>query len=147
MTMAATAAPPMARMSFQSDDTVFNETAPWFLRGTCAGTGRSKDRPLHSPVQAGANPTEAILPNRAGKRLLRRRRVHRITQHSDSGNANLNDVAGEERAYTGGGTGGDYVAGEKRHHSGNPADQKGARINHQGSAAGLARRGVDASFD
>src|SRR6202022_3907304 len=33
MAMAATAAPPRARMSFQPDDTVFNETAPWFCVG------------------------------------------------------------------------------------------------------------------
>src|SRR5260370_42268396 len=38
--MAAIAAPPIASMSFQSDDTVFKETSPWFLVGPGQSTGR-----------------------------------------------------------------------------------------------------------
>src|ERR1700739_4024890 len=146
MAIAAIAAPPIASMSFQSDDTVFKETSPWFRVGPRQSTGRLPTGHYVRRSRAGANPTEAILPNRTGKRLLQRRGVHRIAQHSDSGDADLNDVAGDQRAYAGGRTGSDYVAGIERHHAGNPPHQKGARINHQRSAAGLAERGVDASF-
>src|ERR1700740_2316927 len=38
--MAAIAAPPIASMSFQSDDTVFKETSPWFRVGPGQSTGR-----------------------------------------------------------------------------------------------------------
>src|SRR5258708_2321557 len=114
--------------------------------GVRAGTDRSKYRPLDSPVQAGALPTKASLPNRAGKRLLRWGSVHRITQHSDSDDAEFDSISGDERAHPSGRTGGDHVAGIKRHHSRNPANQKSARINNERSIAGLAQRPVDASF-
>ena len=75
------------------------------------------------------------------------RGMHRITQHSDSGDRDLDGVFVDERADAGGGAGRDDVAGQERHHAGNPTDEKRAGIDHERGAAGLAEIAVDAGFD
>src|SRR6266403_3168377 len=119
------------------------------LRGfgrTCAGNGRSKERPLHLPGWR-VQPHAGNFTEGGRRRLLCLRGMHRITQHSDSSDADLHGIAGDERAYAGGRAGGDYVAGIERHHAGNPADQKSAGVNHERSVTGLADCTVDARFD
>ena len=73
--------------------------------------------------------------------------MHRITQHADSRNADLDSVSGDERTDACGRAGGDDVAGKQGHHAGDPANQEGARINHERGVAGLAHSVVDARFD
>ena len=73
--------------------------------------------------------------------------MHRITQHANSRDGDLDHVARSERAHASGRAGGDYVAGEERHHAGNPPDKKSAGINHEGCVAGLANGAVDARFN
>src|SRR5258708_15257109 len=78
---------------------------------------------------------------------LRLRSVHRIAQHANTGNTDLDRVAGNERTYPGGRTGGDDVAGHQRHHARGPADKKRGRIGHQRSDPGLAACTVYVSLD
>ena len=73
--------------------------------------------------------------------------MHRITQHADSGDGNLDGIFCEERADAGRGAGGNDVAGEQGHHAGDPADEERAGIDHERGAAGLAEFVVDAGFD
>ena len=88
-----------------------------------------------------------ILPKPNERRALRLWGMHRITQHADSGNRYLHDVARNERTDAGRSAGGDHIARIERHHPGDPADQKSARIEHERSAAGLTQRAIDVSFD
>jgi len=73
--------------------------------------------------------------------------MHRITQHANTFNADLDDIAGDERANTCGGAGGDQVARIKSHHARDPADEERDGVNHQRSVAGLTEGPVDAGFD
>jgi hypothetical protein len=73
--------------------------------------------------------------------------VHRITQHADAINADLNDIADNERADTSWSAGGDEVARIEGHHARDPTDEERDGIDHQGSAAGLTARAVDMRFD
>ena len=75
------------------------------------------------------------------------RGMHRITQHSDSADGDLDGVFVDEWADARRGAGGDDVAGKERHHARDPADKKRAGIDHQRSAAGLAKVAVNARFD
>src|SRR6266478_7027798 len=74
---------------------------------------------------------------------LRLRGMHRIAQHSDTGNADLNHVAGNERADASRRSSGDDIARHQRHHAGDPAYKKCGRTDHQRSSAGLPSRAVD----
>jgi hypothetical protein len=73
--------------------------------------------------------------------------MHRITQHADSGDRDLNSVTRGERTDTRGRTRGYDVAGEERHHAGDPADEERAGIDHERGAAGLAQVVIHARFD
>src|ERR1700704_5210674 len=97
--------------------------------------------PLAAQPHAG-NFTEA-----KRSRLLRLRSMHRITQHSDSGNTHFDIVFGDERTHSGGRPGGNYIPGIEGHHAGNPADQKCAGINHQRSIARLPDRAIHPRLD
>src|ERR1700730_14105149 len=147
MAMAATAAPPIVRRSFQSEDKIFNDTAPWLLCGIlCRGAEPSLKRGDYFAASR-SNPHAGNFTQAEGRRLLRRRSMHRITQHADADDADVHDVACNQRPHTSGRAGGDYIAGKERHHAGNPANQKGAGINHERRTAGLAHGAVYASFD
>jgi hypothetical protein len=63
-----------------------------------------------------------ILPKPYKEGALGLRGMHRITQHANTGDANLDGVAGNERADTGGRAGGDDVAWMQGHHARKPAD-------------------------
>src|SRR5712671_2763953 len=73
--------------------------------------------------------------------------MHRITQHSDSGNTDFDSVSGKDRSHAGGRSGGNNIAGVESHHARDPADQKCARINHQRSITGLPDHAIDARLD
>src|SRR6266478_1026293 len=117
MASAAIAAPPMASTSFQSANKAFNERAP-YCQVSGSTDGAEKSR------------------MRLSKRSL-----------CATGDADLDDVPGQKRADACGRARGDDVAGIQRHHAGDPADEKCGRVNHQGCAAGLPERAVDARLD
>src|SRR5690349_20403326 len=107
---------------------------------------------------------EKITPRRRERRGARRRRaagkngsffpasfsakalgvegLHWIAQHPDALDADLDSIAGDERADARRRAGGDEIAGLESHHAGNPADNDVGRKKHQRSAAGLANRAV-----
>src|SRR5712671_4993343 len=149
MAKAAIAAPPMRSSNFQSASKSFNEQTPRpQMRGIAQGPrniacAARRDGYPHSPM-----PHCWVFyrnPRVYGK--LRLRGVHRIAQHANTGNTDLDRVAGNERTYPGWRTGGDNVAGHQGHHAGDPADKKRGRIGHQRRDPGLSARAVDVSLD
>src|SRR5215467_13937118 len=145
MATAATAAPPMASISFQSAGKAISNATP-LNPGDCMGrqdwatATRRTDCNGHSPTTAYSSeiaaPRESIL-----------RAVHRTTQYTDARNSYFDGVAGDKRSHPGGSAGGDHISGQQSHHAGNPTDQKKHRINHQRSVAGLPDGSIDARFD
>ena|SRR5947209_11843900 len=73
--------------------------------------------------------------------------VHRIAQHANAGDADLNDIAIDEWADSGGCAGGYEVTGFESHHAGQPADQIGRGKNHERSVARLANLAVYEALD
>src|SRR5579859_716915 len=145
MATAATAAPPMASISFQSAGKAINNATP-LNPGDCMGrqdwaiATRRTDCSGHSP-------TTAYSSEIAASRESILRSAHRITQYANTGNGHFDSVARDERPHARRSACGDHVSGEQRHHAGNPANQERHGINHEGSIAGLADRAVDAGFD
>src|SRR5712664_853371 len=78
---------------------------------------------------------------------LRLRSVHRIAQHANTGNTDLDRVASNERPDASGRTRGDDIAGHQGHHPGDPADKIRGRISHRRGDAGLPAPAVDVSLD
>src|SRR4030081_1456088 len=116
------------------------------LRGTYAGARHSRQRPLR-PAAFGSETPRSNFTEAGGSRLLRLWGMHRITQHSDSGNTDFDSVSGNDRSHAGGRSGGNKIAGVKSHHARDPADQKCARINHQRSITGLPDCAIHARLD
>src|SRR5262249_19543769 len=75
------------------------------------------------------------------------RRLHRIAQYPNTGDADFDSVTRNQRADASGSSRGDDIAREQRHHARNPADEIGHRINHQGGVARLAERAIYARLD
>src|SRR5258708_440962 len=149
MASAAIAAPPRASAIFQSASKAFNKQTPSLK---CVGPRMSRGR-LHARTAAKGllHPPMPHLwvfyRNLEVYVKLRLRCVHRIAQHANTRNADLDRVAGNKRTDASGRAGGDDVAGHQRHHAGNPANKKRRRIGHQRGDAELAADAVEVSLD
>src|SRR5262245_13342243 len=136
MATAARAAPPMASISFQSAGKAINNATP-LNPGDCMGrqdwaiATRRTDCNGHSPTTAYSSEIASSRESILGS-------AHRITQYADAGDRDFDRVAGNERPDAGGSTSGDDVAGDQRHHAGNPANQERHGVNHEGGVTGLA---------
>jgi hypothetical protein len=110
------AATPIVANSFQSAANVFNENTPRIpqSRPLCAYAGRGFSIGQRNP-SCSVKPEEPlrmrILPNHCGSKELGLRGMHRITQHSNFGDADLDVVAGYQWADTRRCSRGDDVAG------------------------------------
>src|SRR5207237_520820 len=147
MAIAAMAAPPMASASFQSSNKTINDKTPFTKSRGLLGTqtGRQRRGGQTATVTQGATPAYSSENWGTGESVLRG--LHRIAQYANPGNSDFYAVTSGQRADARGGAGSDDVAGKKRHHAGNPADEKRHRINHQRGFAGLAQRAVDVRLD
>src|SRR5258708_20800179 len=148
MASAEIAAPPMASAIFQCASKPFNKQTPSLK---CVGPRMSRGR-LHARTGAKGllHPPMPHLwvfyRNLEVYVKLRLRCVHRIAQHANTRNADLDRVAGNKRTDASGRAGGDDVAGHQHHHAGNPANKKRRRIGHQRGDAGLAAYALDVSL-
>src|SRR5215472_7410457 len=135
MATAATAAPPMASISFQSAGKAISNATP-LNPGDCMGrqdwalATRRTDCNGHSPTTAYFSEIAASRESILGA-------VHRITQYTNARNRNFDGVVSDKRSHPRRSAGGDHITGQQSHHVGNPADQKKHGINHQRSVAGL----------
>src|SRR5260370_42697715 len=125
MATAATAAPHILSRILHADVNVINDTTGWSARNSCRGG------PVERPATTFAGPSgckphagNSIEPRQ--RRLLPRGGVHRIAQHADSCDADLDDIAGDQRADTGGRFRGDRGSGVPRPDAGTPEDQESA---------------------
>src|SRR6267378_6805302 len=111
----------MASNSSQSASKAFNERTPYSQIG-----GIAHGAPKIASSQCEGLPALAdahwcvFYRKLEAYAKLRLRRVHRIAQHANTGNTDLDRVSGKERTYPRGRTGGDNVAGHQGHHAGDP---------------------------
>src|SRR5436309_3280658 len=111
MATAATAAPPMASMSFQSAGNAINNATP-LNPGDCMGrqhwalATRRTDCNGHSPTTAYSSQIAASRESILGC-------AHRITQHAEARNGDLNSIAGDQSGDACGSACGDHVAGQQ----------------------------------
>src|SRR5215831_7371477 len=145
MATAATAAPPMASISFQSAGKTISNATP-LNPGDCMGrqdwaiATRRTDCNGHSPTTAYSSEIAASRESILGG-------MHRITQYADARDCYFDGVANDERAHSRRRAGGDHIPGEQSHHAGNPTNEERHTIDHQGSVAGLADGTVDSRFN
>src|SRR6267154_608312 len=116
------------------------------LRGTKKGISDHDDGGT-SRAAFGSEPHTGNFTEAERSRLLRLRSMHRITQHSDSGNTYFDIVFGDERTHARRRPSGNHIPRIEGHHAGNPADQKCAGINHQRSIARLPDRAIHSRLD
>src|SRR5215472_17054533 len=115
MATAATAAPPMASISFQSAGKAISNATP-SNPGDCMGrqdwaiATRRTDCNGHSPTTAYSSEIAPFRESILGG-------AHRITQYAHTGNSHFHRVAGNQGADARGRAGSDHVPGEQRHHS------------------------------
>src|SRR5690242_13358156 len=120
MATAARAAPPMASISFQSAGIAISNATP-LNPGDCMGrqdwakATRRTDCNDHSPTTAYSSEIAASRESIVGG-------AHRITQYTNTRNAHIDGVAGNQGPDACWCAGGDHVPGKQRHHAGNPAN-------------------------
>src|SRR5690242_18689028 len=85
--------------------------------------------------------------NSAARGNLRLWSLHWIAQHANADDTDFHYVTSGQWADASRRAGGDHIAGHQRHHAGNPAHEKGWRINHERGGTALPARPIDMRLD
>src|SRR5260370_22847942 len=133
MASAAIAAPAIPSNSFQSASKAFKEQTPYSQMGAIAhGAQKTSRLPRQKDLLPAPMHHSCIFYRNAMAYVkLRLRRVHRVAQHPDTGNADLHRVAGNQRTDSGGRSRGGRGSGPRGPHSRNPPGQKPSAREYQ----------------